>query len=307
MPIITTIRGNLRPIGKKRGLGLGTTGGTVTIANGYRIHKFTTIGTSTFTPDTSGLIEVIIVGGGASGGVDCGGGGGAGGLIDTTIEVTAQNYSIVVGAGGQSRPGSADDGPGYNGFNSSAFNLIALGGGAGTGWTNGGTPIGGSNPGTMNGGSGGGQSTSGPLTGSVNSQGRGIAAQPGSASGGYGFNGGFATPGYAGGGGGAGGAGGNGTNGKAGDGGEGYFLNGRFGPGVGVNDYLAGGGAGGYDHVQGLRSSAVFTRNGTTKQLTETGENNCPDNTGAGGNGANHDNENSGAGGSGIVLIRYPI
>lgn len=317
MPIISTPRGQLRPNSGKSFKAITASGGiTSDISwNGvsYRVHKFLNNGTFTVSDLGSGdPIELVMVGGGGSGGVDNGSGGGAGGLIDKLLIPSTTSYSLVIGAGGQSRPGPADDGPGYSGFNTTGFGLTALGGAGGTGWSNAGTPIGGSNPGTVNGGSGAGQSTSGPRTGSLNSQGRGTATQPGSASGGYGNNGGFATPGFSGGGGGAGGPGGDGiyysgSDGKAGDGGEGYFLNGRFGSGIGVNDYLAGGGAGGFDYVQGLRSATVFTRNGTTKKLTETGEDSGPANTGSGGNGANHDNENSGAGSSGIILIRYRL
>lgn len=313
MPIITTIRGNLRPTGRSL-RSISATGGIISDItwNGvsYRVHRFNTDGSFVVSDaGTNQTMEVILVGGGGSGGVDNGSGGGAGGLIDTIITPANTTYNIVIGAGGQSRIGSQDDGPGYSGFNTTGFGLTALGGAGGTGWVNSGTPIGGSSPGTLNGGSGSGQSAS---SGSTNGQGRGLGLQPTSSSGGFGNNGGTAVPSFSGGGGGAGGAGGNGSgsqgsSGKAGDGGEGYFLNGRFGSGIGVSDYLAGGGAGGFDYATGARSSAVFTRNGTTKQLTETGESNCPANTGAGGNGANHDNENSGAGGSGIVLVRYRI
>ena len=60
-----------------------TGGDTVQDIGGFRIHTFTTVGTSTFTPATSGLVEVLVVAGGGGGGGNngsfyAGGGGGAG-------------------------------------------------------------------------------------------------------------------------------------------------------------------------------------------------------------------------------------
>ena len=57
MPTITTIRGNISPFGKRFNPLLNSTGGTITIAGGYRIHTFTTVGTSTFTPGASTSVE----------------------------------------------------------------------------------------------------------------------------------------------------------------------------------------------------------------------------------------------------------
>jgi len=239
-------------------------------------------------------IEALIVAGGGSGGVDNGGGGGGGGVISTALNISVNTaYSIVVGAGGASRLGSSDDGPGNNGANSTAFGYTAIGGSGGTGWVNTTLPPGSA---TYSGGSGAGQSTS---TSGGNSRGAGTGTS------GQGFNGGTSVAAYAGGGGGAGGQGGNATSGNVGAGGEGLYVGNLFGYSVGVDGYVAGGGAGGFDYISGFRSTLPFTRNGTTKKLTETGEDACPNNTGAGGNGANHDNENSGAGGSGVVFVRY--
>ena len=239
-------------------------------------------------------VEVLIVAGGGSGGVDNGGGGGGGGVVYAGISPTpSTNYSIVIGAGGAARSGASDDGPGNNGANSTAFGYTAIGGSGGTGWVNPALPPGSA---SYTGGSGGGQSTS---TGGVNSVGAGTATS------GQGYPGGTAVAAYSGGGGGAGGAGGNATAGSVGAGGEGFYVGDLFGSLAGVGGYVAGGGAGGFDYVTGSRSTLPFTRNGTTKKLTETGEDACPNNTGAGGNGANHDNENSGGGGSGVVFVRY--
>lgn len=239
-------------------------------------------------------VEVLIVAGGGSGGVDNGGGGGGGGVILAGVNpVVSTGYNIVVGAGGAARLGTSDDGPGNNGANSTAFGYTAIGGSGGTGWVNPTLPPGSA---TYTGGSGAGQSAS---TGGVNSVGAGTGTS------GQGNNGGTAVAAYAGGGGGAGGRGGNATAGNVGAGGEGLYIGGLFGSTVGVGGFVAGGGAGGFDAVSGYTSTLPFTRNGTVKKLTETGEDSCPNNTGAGGNGANHDNENSGGGGSGIVLVRY--
>ena len=181
------------------------TGGTLSTAtvNGvnYRVHTFTTSGTFTVTAGTTNA-EIVMIGGGGSGGVDCGGGAGGGGLIDTSktfnISDSTLAYPIVIGAGAAARAGSADDGPGNNGGNTTGFGLTALGGSGGTGWSGGGLPPGSS---TYSGGCGGGQSYG---TG-MGPAGAGTATQPTSASGGYGYGGGTASAGRAGGGGGAGG------------------------------------------------------------------------------------------------------
>lgn len=86
MPIITTIRGNIRPFGSKSKLGLGTTGGTITTVGGYRIHTFTTAGNNTFTSDNSGEVEYLVVAGGGGGGRHWAGGGGAGGFSDWNLK-----------------------------------------------------------------------------------------------------------------------------------------------------------------------------------------------------------------------------
>jgi len=113
-----------------------TGGDTVTNANGYRIHKFTTVGTSTFTVNSGDNVEVMVVGGGGGGGSSQGGGGGgggggAGGLIYyTSFTVAPQAYTVTVGNGGA--PGGTNlSQSGINGVNSVFGTITATGGGFG--------------------------------------------------------------------------------------------------------------------------------------------------------------------------------
>jgi len=114
--------------------GITATGGTITIANGYKTHTFTTVGTTTFTitgcSALGATVQVLVVGGGGSGGADTGGGGGAGGAVFvSSISLTSTSYSVVVGAGGV--PSGTDPYPGSNGGNSSFASLVGIGGGSG--------------------------------------------------------------------------------------------------------------------------------------------------------------------------------
>jgi len=105
-------------------------GGTESISGSYKYHTFTSSGT--FTAESSGSVDVLIIAGGGGGAGGVGGGGGAGGYISTTgVSVTAQGYSIVIGAGGNGAPRVPTTA--YNGGNSSALGSTAIGGGAGGG------------------------------------------------------------------------------------------------------------------------------------------------------------------------------
>ncbi len=111
------------------------TGGTITSSGSYTIHTFTSSGT--FTPSGPGSIEYLVVGGGGSGNdgyinysLIAGGGGGAGGFrTGTGFAVTAQAYTVTVGAGGvwtfleNSSPAGSD----------SVFSTITSTGGGGGG------------------------------------------------------------------------------------------------------------------------------------------------------------------------------
>ena len=69
----------------------------------YKVHQFVGTGRHIFTPRYTGTIEVLCIAGGGGGGRHSGGGGGAGGVVyNTSYSVTAgQNYTVVVGPGGQ--------------------------------------------------------------------------------------------------------------------------------------------------------------------------------------------------------------
>jgi len=111
------------------------TGGTVTTSGDYKIHTFTSSGTfavSDAGAGNNGGIDYIVVSGGAGGGGGNdgqGGGGGAGGLVSVTgATITAQSYTVTVGAGGGNQ-----NGPGLNGGTSSFNGTSVVGGGGGGG------------------------------------------------------------------------------------------------------------------------------------------------------------------------------
>ena len=66
----------------------------------YRVHAFTTVGTSTLTVLNGGELEYLVVGGGGGGGAALGGGGGAGGFLAGSFTLIPQTYTVTVGAGG---------------------------------------------------------------------------------------------------------------------------------------------------------------------------------------------------------------
>jgi hypothetical protein len=217
------------------------TGGTITYANGRKIHTFTSDGT--FTVALGGDVEILMVAGGASGGIGLtppyfGGGGGAGGVIyDAALTLAQSTISITIGQGGAAKS-SLSNTKGNNGTDTILDDgsvligvMTAVGGGAGGGFGAGTEP--------NTGGSGGG--------GVYNAGGAaGTAGQ------GYkgGDGGGFAQ-GPAGGGG-AGGAGGNYSTGDGGIGVEHsisgtalYYAGGGAGAGGSVSTGVGGLGGGG--------------------------------------------------------------
>ena len=254
-----------------------TGGDTVQDTNGYRIHTFTTVGTSTFIPATSGVVEVLVVAGGGSGGQGIGGGGGAGGLIyQNKFPVIPIALTVTVGAGGVYSGGVPQ-----NGSNSVFGGLTAIGGGLG------------GNPGSVgNGGSGGG------------ARGQTAGQLPGTGTAGQGNSGGNSNGTLSGGGGGAGAIGGNAGTSSSGNGGIGlaysisgtlvYYAGGggagAIGGGTSGNGGIGGGGSGG--------TNTAFPVAGTA-------------NTGGGGGGGSNaggiNAYNPANGGSGIVIVRYPL
>jgi hypothetical protein len=269
-------------------------GGTITTSGGYRYHTFLSSGT--FVNTVSLSADYLAVAGGGSGGASgFGAGGGAGGLLQATVSLTAQSYSIVIGGGGSSNS---------NGGDTTGLGVTADGGGVGGAHLQNGAD------GGSGGGGGGDQTTSG-----------------GSATPGQGNNGGTGfDPGpseSAGGGGGAGAVGGDGTSTVAGSGGAGLeystfatatstgdsgFYAGGGGGGVGRNDNVGlstgapggsgGGGKGGLSNFNGPAVPANLPVAGDA-------------NTGGGGGGGDDNSGTSGPGGanggSGIFIIRYQL
>jgi hypothetical protein len=254
------------------------TGGTITTSGGFRIHSFTSVGTTNFvlTSPSSITAQVLVVAGGGAGGSDDGGGGGAGGVIyNAAFTITSGTYGVVVGNGGTSN--------GANGGNSVLSSLTAVGGGGGAN----------SNGNGQNGGSGGG------IGWAVNTPGSGTAGQ--------GFAGGSGTsdPNFcAGGGGGAGGVGGTGSGITPGNGGIGVSHT------IAGTTYNVGGGGGGgvaFQNTNGTNSTASFGGGNGAGRGSSAAVAGTP-NTGGGGGGGNNMQANNGAfGGSGIVIIAYLI
>lgn len=266
---------------------LEATGGTIhdEIIDGYsyRVHTFTSNGTFEIT-NGSGIIETWLVGGGGAGGANRGGGGGGGGVIQgySVGNIGVNSYPIVVGEGGASVTNTR----GANGSNTSAFGLVAHGGGGG-GFQNTSNAF----PGGCGGGAGG------PSLGNTPTPGNGVKGQ--GFMGGAGGAAGGAAPRAGGGGGGAGGAGTDAVTSVGGNGGPGIQSN--F---DGTLTWYAPGGAGacnntnGSPGVGGGGSAGTWTANSPT-----------PTTIGAGGGGASRNGSGiySGGGVNGITHIRYRI
>jgi hypothetical protein len=265
-------------------------GGDIIVNDGtYWYHAF--LNTGSFAPFAALSCNSLVIAGGGAGGNNKGGGGGAGGLVYTTSQsLSAQSYSVLVGAGGANKT---------SGNNSAFFGITAIGGGYG------GTYDGTANPlrNGGNGGSGGGGSTG---DASPNTTG-------GTATSGQGNNGGiglYSTSGSgtnaAGGGGGAGAAGANGVSGSSGGaGGAGVntYSSWATATKTGVSGYYAGGGGGG---AWGLSGGAGGAGGGGAGSDGATPGWGMPS-TGSGGGGVGQATATGGYGGSGIVIIRYAV
>jgi hypothetical protein len=252
----------------------------------YKSHTFTSSGTFQVTAASStSAVDVLLVAGGGAGGNDNAGGGGAGGLLaQTSVSVSAQNYSIVIGSGGAR--GNSTDGNGSaatSGNNTTGFNYTATGGGQG------GSAGSANNAG--NGGSGGGL------------QGTEISGSAGTGISGQGNNGGTSNnTGGGGGGGGAGAAGTAATSTVGATGGNG--LNNAYQTGSDIA--YAGGGAGGNEN--NVNTDVSGGTGGGGDSFGNDGTAGSGDiNKGAGGAGGTHPGTLGGNGGSGIVIVRYTI
>ena len=258
----------------------------------YRVHAFTSTGTSQFVVDDSGddsAVEALIVaggggGGGSAGNSAAGGGGGAGGLIQNSFSINETSYDIVVGSGGSGASSNTDE-PGGDGGDSQAFGQTAVGGGGG-GFRD-------SSQTGRNGGSGGGAGSHNNTAG-------------GSGNTGQGYDGGSSEDSVSGdnpgaGGGGATAAGESVTaTGAGGNGGDGKDVSNLFGIKYGENGVFAGGGGGG-DGSSGGNGSGGAGGGGDA-------DSDALPNTGGGGGGViTNSSGAAGKGGSGIVLIRYPL
>ena len=266
-----------------------TGGSSITTDGTYWYHTFLSSGT--FTPTAALTADYLVVAGGGGGGKSNGGGGGAGGLrstvtasggspgtVESALSLTAQAYTVTVGAGGA---GGATN-QGTNGSNSVFSTITSTGGGGGGSQV---TPIAG-----LTGGSGGGGAYQSGAGGS------------GTANQGFAGGTGDATNGLGGSGGGASAVGGNAD----------YYADSPGGAGVATTisgssvTYAGGGGQGGYFSTTRQCPGGA---GGGGKGGSSNGSLN-PDpgstNTGGGGGGG-YTTNNGAAGGSGIVIIRYAV
>jgi len=278
-------------------------GGTIVQDTTYTYHIFGASGT--FAPQQSLTCDYLVVAGGGAGGWQVGGGGGGGGLrssitatggggsLESPISLTAQNYTITVGAGGTVVTSNNGNPGGPSSIAGSGLTTItSLGGGGGSHNAQNASSGGGSGGGGANANGG-----SAPL-GAAGTANQGFA-------GGNGNNGLANDWGAGGGGGGAGSAGTAATAGNSnipGPGGNGVAIN-----VAGALVYYAGGG-GGFSRNHGAIGGLGGGGKGANGQmgLGITNATAGAQNTGGGGGGGFKDSTGDpAAGGSGIVVIRY--
>ena len=241
--------------------------------NWYKSHTFLSNGT--FTVTTGGNVNFLLVGGGGGGGASdggftCGGGGGGAQVrVFSDEAVTAQGYSLTIGAGG----GSA-----ANGSSSTGLGYTSEGGGFGGGAAG--------SPASRTDAAGGG--------GRGHWQGTNMSGGTGTFAGGNGATG----PELGGGGGGNGAVGSNAGSGAGGAGGN----------GVGTalfadsTEYFGGGGGG--SCMFSSSTPGAGTHGGGTGGDGNTGGS-ATANTGSGGGGAGGNNKSGGSGASGIAKFSY--
>ena len=267
------------------------TGGIVSSDGTYNYHMFPYSGT--FTPTTTISADVLCIAGGGGGGrgdsVNSrgGAGGGAGGLRYLTSQsLTAQGYTVTIGAGGAGS--TSTSAKGTNGGNS-VFNTTTSDGGGGGGSI---SSVNGSNGGSGGGGAGG---VPGGGTGGTATSGQGNNGGTGS------------TNGNAGAGGGGAGAAGSSTGGVdlAGAGGVGVntYSSWATATQTGANNGYYAGGGGGATYTSGAIGG--LGGGGVGGNFNNESGGTGIANTGAGGGGSA--NANGASGGSGLVIIRYAI
>ena len=275
------------------------TGGTVSTANGYRTHSFTTVGSTNFIVTGLLKVQVLVVGGGGAGasGYESGGGGAGGAVFNSGLLISAGTYSATVGNGGAGAVILPRGGQGASGTNSSFLTLTGNGGGGGGNY--GDIGVGFSTRGT------GGQAANGGCGGGGGGNGdSGVAGTAGSGNQGYG--GGTSTNYGGSGGGGMGSAGSNATTAAGASGGLGLTYQ------VGNQSYLVCGGGGGGSELgaAGGSGGSGIGGNGGVGNNTPNGTapTNGSVNTGGGGGGSygyTSQSHAGGNGGSGIVIIAY--
>jgi len=233
------------------------------------------------------IFEYLMTGGGGGGGGGYnGGGGGAGGLLYGNMTKPFGSYSVTIGSAGI---GASSGFEGSSGTNTSAFSLIAYGGGKGVG-----------------------EQQNMSASGSVNAEGGGSAGGRGhptyqSASSipavsGQGNIGGTTVSCCAnGGGGGAGSAGGDGNSGSS--------LGGAGGTGIsssitGTSQFYSGGGGGG--SRSGGSGGSGGSGVGGNGGANSSGGNASSYGSGGGGGGGSSGVSNGGNGSSGVLIIAYP-
>lgn len=261
----------------------------------YRVHTFTSSDTFVISAG-AGDVDYLIVGGGGSGGRNnVGGGGGGGGVVQGSLITGPGIYPVVVGAGGIATPDTERQG--YNGEDSSVFEVVAFGGGGGGAGGVGTSVLQEGLPGGSGGGGGGTWNSSRAAPGGAGTSGQGYG-------GGTGVNSANTSSRASGGGGGAGQAGANAGGGVGGKGGDGISTQIR-----GTLEYFGGGGGGGSNAAtRGLGGLGGGGAGGRSGQICVDG---AP-NTGGGGGGRSettppNTSAPGASGGSGIVVVRYRL
>jgi hypothetical protein len=265
-------------------------GGNIVANDGtYWYHAFLSSGT--FTPLKALSCDALVIAGGGGGWNDLGGGGGAGGYRSgTSLSLTAQGYSVTVGAGGAAT---------VKGSNSVFSTITSTGGGEARNSAAGGA--GGS-------GAGGTRDSAAGGAGNTPSTSPSQGNNGGAAGGGNGWAG-----GAGGGAGGAGAAASSQSNGGVGGAGSNAHSTWAIATNTGVSGYYAGGGGGSSYPTATVYGTGGSGGGGNGGANNGSGGGSVPTpgvaNTGSGGGGAANGPfvSTNGSGGSGIVIVRYPM